>query len=249
MADGTSRHARVTQVATYLPETGMTTAAVEARIAEFNPGFTPPAGLIERLSGVRYRHVAPDHWLPSDLAVAAVTKLLDRSGVDIGDIDLLIFAATCADTVEPATAHIVADKLGARCPVFDVSNACNSVMNALEMADALIRTGAYDRVLIACGERTTLAAQWRLGGVDEFVAVGASHTVSDAGAAVLVEAGDEPGIMAHRFTAESGAWAATAVPIVRDERTGELVLGASRSGRWSSSPPWTGPTSHRCSTP
>ncbi|MGA5699445.1 3-oxoacyl-ACP synthase III family protein [Peterkaempfera bronchialis] len=222
---GAARHARVAEVATHLPEDGMTSAQVEARLAELNPGLVPPPGLIERLTGVRYRHLAPDDWMASDLAAAAVRKLLDSCGRDLADIDLLIFAATSADVIEPATAHIVAEKLGARCPVFDLSNACNSVVNAIEVADALICAGHYDRILIACGERVTLAAQWRLSGLDELFTVGASHTVSDAGAALLLEASDRPGVLAHRFTAESAAWPTTVVPVQRDRQTGVLTAG------------------------
>ncbi|MEU9305517.1 hypothetical protein [Streptomyces sp. NPDC048269] len=51
---------------------------------------------------------------------------------------------------EPAHAHIVAAKTGLPCPVFDVSNACNGVLNALEVADALIRCGRCRRILVAC---------------------------------------------------------------------------------------------------
>lgn len=220
MTQNTGRHTRIADVAVHLPEGGMATAEVEVRLAERNPDVELPAGLIERLTGVRYRHVAPDDWQASDLAAAASRKLLAATGRDIDDIDLLIFAATSADTIEPATAHIVADKLGARCPVFDLTNACNSVVNAIEVADALIRAGQYDRVLIACGERITPGARWRPRDLDDYINAVVSHTTSDAGAALLVEASDEAGILARRFTAESTAWRATAVPIVFDLENG-----------------------------
>ncbi|MGW2289515.1 hypothetical protein [Streptomyces phaeochromogenes] len=56
---------------------------------------------------------------------------------------------------EPATAHVVADKLGLRCPAFDLKNARNGVLNALEVADAFIRAGQYRRVLVATAEVST----------------------------------------------------------------------------------------------
>ncbi|GAA4033437.1 ketoacyl-ACP synthase III [Allokutzneria multivorans] len=212
------RHSRISQIAVHLPESGRTTEEVEARIAELNPGFEPPEGLIERFTGVRFRHIAPEDTQASDLAVAAIEKLFAAWGHGIDDVDLLIFAAASTDVIEPATAHIVSDKLGGSCPVFDVSNACSSVFNAIEVADALIKAGQYRRVLIACGERVSPGARYRgIATVDDFVHAGASHTVSDAGAALLVEASDEPGVIGHHSIANSSAWSATVVPLVHDK--------------------------------
>ncbi|WP_411153320.1 hypothetical protein [Streptomyces sp. A30] len=63
---------------------------------------------------------------------------------------------------EPVNGHVIAVKTGLTWPVFGVSNACNSVLNALEVADAFIRAGRYRRVLIACGEALGRLSQWTL---------------------------------------------------------------------------------------
>ncbi|MFB9907587.1 3-oxoacyl-ACP synthase III family protein [Allokutzneria oryzae] len=212
------RYSRISEIAVHLPEAGLTTEEVEALVAERNPGFEPPPGLVERFTGVRFRHTAPEGTMPSDLAVAAIEKLFAAWGHGIGDVDLMIFAAASMDVIEPATAHIISDKLGGGCPVFDVSNACNSVINAIEIADALIRTGSYNRILIACGERISEGARYRgIETMEDYVRAGASYTVSDAGAALLMEASDAPGVLMHRFTANSSAWSATVVPLTHDK--------------------------------
>ncbi len=102
----------------------------------------------------------PDDWQASDVAAAAARKLLADTGTDPGDIDLLLFAAASQDMIEPATSHMTADRLGLRCPAFDVKNACNSVLNALETAHALVAQGSYRRILIACGESPSRAVRW-----------------------------------------------------------------------------------------
>lgn len=56
----------------------------------------------------------------------------ERETLAPGEIDLLLFAPVSADVQEPVNVHIVAVKTGLTCPVFGVSNACNSVLNALE---------------------------------------------------------------------------------------------------------------------
>jgi 3-oxoacyl-[acyl-carrier-protein] synthase III len=74
----TRRYSRLAGVATYLPEPRLSTEELEARIREHSPAFDLPAGLIQRLTGVEYRHIRSPGWMASDLAVAAARKFVDR---------------------------------------------------------------------------------------------------------------------------------------------------------------------------
>lgn len=172
--------------------------------------MVPPRGLLERFTGVKGVHVRDQDQQASDLAVEAAAKVLATAGTDISDVDLLLFASSCQDLLEPATAHIVAAKLEATCPVFDVKNACNSVLNALQVARALIETGQHRTILITCGETPTLGTRWHLPDVRTLHSAAVGYTVSDAGAAMLLTAGPagehDPGILTTRFSAESAAW-------------------------------------------
>ncbi|WP_327048290.1 ketoacyl-ACP synthase III [Microbispora sp. NBC_01189] len=204
----TQSHTRLAGVAAYLPETTLSTAELEDRLADRNPTLDLPRGLIHAHSGVRRRHVALPHERPSDLAAHAARRVLEDNGLRAADLDLLVYAGVSSDAVEPATGHIVAAKIGACCPVFDVRNACNSVLNAIQVADALISAGRHRRVLVCCGELPTAGTPWTVADAEEYVTVAASYTVSDAGAALLLEAGAEPGVLAHRFSAYSAGWQA-----------------------------------------
>ncbi|WP_344612947.1 ketoacyl-ACP synthase III [Dactylosporangium salmoneum] len=203
-------------VAVHLPADRLSSRGVEERIAARSDGFAPPAGLIRRVSGVEHRHEMPDDWQASDLAVAAAQKVLAGSGTAPRDVDLLIFASASQDMVEPATAHIVAEKLGLGCPVFDVKNACNSVLNAMEIADALIAAGRYGRVLIAGGESPSRAVRWRVPDIAAFRTAFAGYTLSDAGAALLLCAADAvpggPGILGFGAAANSRVWDVGTLP-------------------------------------
>ncbi|WP_214411491.1 3-oxoacyl-ACP synthase III family protein [Sphaerisporangium fuscum] len=194
--------ARISGVATYLPERTLTSGEVEARIE----GYVPHRGVVERMTGIRRRHVAADGEQASDLAAAAAR------GLDHDDADLLIFASASQDMVEPATAHIVAAKLGLSCPVFDVKNACNSLLNGLQVAEALIRTGAHRKVLVCTGEVPSRAIRWRVADREQFVDAFAGYTLSDAGAAVLLTADQRRGIFYRDFSADSTAWAVGTLP-------------------------------------
>ncbi|MER7129685.1 3-oxoacyl-ACP synthase III family protein [Streptosporangium saharense] len=194
--------ARITGVATYLPPRTMTSAEVERRIE----GYVPHRGVIERMTGIRSRHVAEDDQQASDLAVEAAREL------DHADADLLIFASASQDMVEPATAHIVAAKLGLSCPVFDVKNACNSVLNGIQVAEALILTGAHRRVLVCSGEVPSRAVRWRVRDHAQFAESFAGYTLSDTGGAVMLSADDSRGIFYRDFAADSTAWAIGTLP-------------------------------------
>lgn len=199
-------------VAVHLPETRLTTQEVERRVADASNGFVSPPGLVRRLTGVEQICVMPDDWQASDLAAAAARKLLADTGTDPSSIDLHIFAAASQDMIEPATSHMVADRLGLRCPVFDVKNACNSVLNALETAKALIADGGYRRVLITSGESPSRAARWAVPDLRGFLASIPGYTLSDAGAALLVERAEQPGLLGFGFTADSSAWQVGTLP-------------------------------------
>lgn len=211
--------ARITGAASYLPAETSDSADVERRIAEASAvhGFRPRPHLIEAVSGIRRRHRAPDGWNASDLAVAATTKLLAETGTAAEELDLLLFASASQDMVEPATAHITAAKLGASCPVFDVKNACNSVLNAMQVAEGLILTGQYRKVLICSGEMPSLAVRWSVRDRVQFRQAFPGYTLSDAGAAILMEAGDREagdsaGIFHRVFSADSRAWDVGTLP-------------------------------------
>ncbi|WP_433327177.1 3-oxoacyl-ACP synthase III family protein [Spirillospora sp. CA-294931] len=204
--------ARIAGVAAYLPERTVTSAEVEARVEAESDGYRPLPTIVERMTGIRSRHVMRDDQQASDLAVEAARTLLAEQGRPPASIDLLIFGSASQDMVEPATAHIVAAKLGLGCPVFDVKNACNSFLNGVQMADALIRTGQHERVLVCTGESPSRAVRWKVRDRDQFADAFAGYTLSDGGAAMLLEAAPDGGIFYRDFAAVSSAWQVGTLP-------------------------------------
>lgn len=211
--------ARIVGVSAHLPSCRVSTEDVERRLVEASaPGAVPP-GVVERVTGVRWRHVAAPEENASDLAVAAAGKVLAAAGVAAADVDLLVFASASQDMVEPATAHIVGAALGTGCPAFDVKDACNSFLQGVGVADALIRVGRHRRVLVVTGETPSRAVRWSLTSRAQFVESVPGYTLSDGGAAMLLQAvdGDAPGrtegrIEFVRFAADSSAWAVGTLP-------------------------------------
>ncbi|WP_327341392.1 3-oxoacyl-ACP synthase III family protein [Streptomyces europaeiscabiei] len=205
------RHSTIRRVAVHVPEGRQSGTEIEDEIRSRNPGLHLRPGLLRQMYGFEERRVAPADAWPSDLAAAAARRLLDECGLGPEAVDLLVFASTSEDLVEPATAHVVADELGVTAPVFDVKNACNGVLNAVEIADALIRAGRYRRVLIATGERGSALSRLPVRDRDELALQLAAFTLGDLGAALLLEASDRPGLLGIRSFANSAGWRAATV--------------------------------------
>lgn len=168
-----------------------------------------PARIIEKLTGVKNTYRKDDGVNASDLAVNASRKALADAGLTIQQIDLLIFASASQDLIEPATAHIIAAGLGATCPVFDVKNACNSFVNGLQVADALIKQGVYKRVLVCTGETPSMAVRWSCNTKDEFARSFPGFSMSDTGGAVVLEGTDTDtptGLLSFEASANSEMW-------------------------------------------
>ncbi|MCS0638605.1 hypothetical protein NX801_23700 [Streptomyces sp. LP05-1] len=200
------RCAAVRQVAVEVPAGRQTAEEVEEDVRRRNPGIRLMPGVLRQTYGLEERRVAPAGTLPSDLAATAARSALDQAGLGPGAVDLLIFASASEDMEEPATAHVVADKLGVTAPVFDVKNACNGLLNALEIANSFIGAGRYSRVLVTTGERSSLLSRLPVRDRDELALMMPVFTRGDLGAALLVEESGRPGLLGGSFVANSAGW-------------------------------------------
>ncbi|GAA3773043.1 ketoacyl-ACP synthase III [Streptomyces coacervatus] len=204
-------HSTIRRVAVHAPAERQTGTEIEDEVRSRHPGLRLLPGLLRQMYGFEERRVAPADARPSDLAAAAARSLLDECGLGPDAVDLLVFASAGKDLEEPATAHVVADRLGVTAPAFDVQNACNGVLNALEIADAMIRAGRCRRVLIATGERGSMLSRLPARNRDELALLLPALTLGDLGAALLVEASERPGLIGVHFVANSAGWRAATV--------------------------------------
>jgi len=142
--------------------------------------------ILEEMTWVKQRYFVSDNEYPSDLSVQAGRECLEESEINKKDIDLLIFASASQDITEPATANIVQKWLWLECPVFDIKNACNSFLNAMDIADSLLESWKYENILIVSWETPSKAIKFDKEGREEFKNYFAGYTLWDAGAAMLL---------------------------------------------------------------
>jgi 3-oxoacyl-[acyl-carrier-protein] synthase-3 len=111
------------------------------------------------------------------------------------DIDLIVVATSTPDMVFPSVATMVQHKLGASgCPAFDVQAVCSGFIYALTVADSMIQTGSAKRALVIGSEIFSRILDFK----DRTTCV----LFGDGAGAVVLEASDQPGILASDLHAD-----------------------------------------------
>jgi len=116
---------------------------------------------IKERSGIAQRHIAADGEFTSDLAAAAARNALRHASVDPSEIDLIIVATTTPDLTFPSTATIVQEKLGIRQgAAFDLQAVCSGFIYAVHVADAMLKSGPYQNILVIGAETFSRILDW-----------------------------------------------------------------------------------------
>ena len=112
-------------------------------------------------TGIKQRHIAKPGTALSDLATEAARQALENAGVTAEEIDLIVLGTVTGDMKFPATACLVQAKLGAKnAAAFDLSAACSGFLYGLQVAEGLMVTAGYRRVLVIGGEVLSSMVNW-----------------------------------------------------------------------------------------
>lgn len=147
------RNAGIISIGSAVPEKVLTNADLE-KIVDTTDEW------IRNMTGIAERRIASDGEATSDYAARASRVALERAGLEPKDIDLIILATITGDMPFPATASIVQDMIGARCPAFDLSAGCSGWVYSLAVANGFITSGMYERVLVIGADLLTKIANW-----------------------------------------------------------------------------------------
>ena len=116
--------------------------------------------IVER-SGIRSRHVAGDGETTRSLGAEAARRALAHAGISAGEVDLIIVATATPDNTFPATATLIQADLGiTRGAAFDVQAVCSGFVYALTVADAMIKSGQAQCVLVIGSETFSRILDW-----------------------------------------------------------------------------------------
>ena len=116
---------------------------------------------IRTRTGIERRHFAEDGQTTSDLGMRAAQAALDKAGLSAADIDAVIVATSTPDLTFPSVATMIQSGLGIqRGFAYDVQAVCAGFVYALANADAMLRAGLADRLLVIGTETFSRIMDW-----------------------------------------------------------------------------------------
>jgi 3-oxoacyl-[acyl-carrier-protein] synthase-3 len=170
--------AAITAVGGYVPEYRLTNAELEKMVETNDEWIRTRTGIEER------RILKEEGKATSDLCVPAVEEILRKKNLDPKEIDCIICATVTPDMVFPATANIVAYKVGATNAFsYDMSAACSGFLYALSTGAAYIESGRYKKVIVIGADKMSAIIDY----TDRATCI----IFGDGAGAVLLEASTE----------------------------------------------------------
>lgn len=179
----------IESIGDYLPPTVVSSQEVLAGCVN-DPRFP-----LERITGIKERRMAGVKEFALDLSRKAIQACLDRSQYTAKDIDLVIccnishYDQPSRYSFEPSSAVKLHKEFGFdNAVVFDISNACAGVFTGIYLADAYLKAGTAERVMVVSGEyitHLTKTAQKEI--VDFKDPRMACLTLGDSGVALILE--------------------------------------------------------------
>lgn len=138
----------------YVPEKVLTNADLE-KIVDTNDEW-----IVSR-TGIKERHIADPETPVSELCYQAALKALEDAKVTPEEVDLIIVATVTPDYAFPATAGLVADRLGAKNAAgFDLSAACTGFLYGITTGAQFVTSGLYRTVLVIGADTLSKILNW-----------------------------------------------------------------------------------------
>lgn len=147
-------------------------------------------------TGIKQRRKAAPGEYTSQFAVRASREAIERAGIDVAEIDLILCATVTPDQILPATACLIQAELGAhKAAAMDIVAACSGFLYGLSLANSMIRDGQTKYALVIGAEILTRYVDY----TDRATCV---LFGDGAGAAIVGPVESERGILASRIRSD-----------------------------------------------
>ncbi len=171
---------KITGTGMCVPDRVVTNQDLEKRMDTSDEWIRQRSGIAER------RHVSEGET-PALLAERAARRAIAEAGLEPADVDCIILATLSGEADFPGTSFFLHDALGLEdIPCFDLRAQCSGFLYALSVANGLLRTGQYERMLLVGCEVHSTGLDFSTRGRDTAVLFG------DGAGAVVLEASRDP---------------------------------------------------------
>jgi len=145
-----------------------------------------------------------------DLAETAGREAIEKAGIRPDQIGAVLVSTISNVAVTPSMSSLLAERLGVSpAPAYDISAACAGYTYGIAQADALIRAGAADYVLVVGAEKLSQYVDAN----DRSI----SFLLGDGAGAAVVGPADEPGISATIWGSDGSKWDAVGMNATFEE--------------------------------
>lgn len=154
---------------------------------------------IRQRTGIITRRRASANRSLMDMAVEASTEAISKAGISPGDIGAVLFSTITHPHQTPSAAALLADLVGANpAPAYDISAACAGYCYGIAQADAIVRSGMAEYVLVVGGEKLSDF----IDPTDRTI----SFLLGDGAGAAIVGPSDTPGISPTVWGSDGSNW-------------------------------------------
>ena len=188
-----ARHARILGVGGYRPERVVPNSELVTRIDSSDEWIRDRSGIISR------RRAAPDESI-IDMAEHAARDALAAAGLEPSQVGAIVIATVTHLMSTPAAAPMLAERLGIRCPAFDVSAACAGYCYGISLAHDMVRGGSADHVLVIGVEK--------LSDFTDYDDRGSAFIFGDGAGAAVVGPSETAGIGPTVWGSDGAQWRA-----------------------------------------
>lgn len=187
-------YAAITGVGCYLPDYVLTNDELSRMVDTSDEWIMTRIGIKER------RIQKEEGKATSDMGAAAIHKLLRKTGVRPEEIDLVLCATVTPDMRFPATACLIADKVGAKNAfAFDINSGCSGFVFALSTAAHYVESGRYKKVVLVGAEK--------MSSMVDYTDRATCPIFGDGAAAVLIEPTTEKlGVLDEELYSDGSGW-------------------------------------------
>ena len=153
---------------------------------------------IQERTGIKERRYVEKGVGSSDLAIPATEQALATAGLQVSDIELIIFATSTPDFYAPGAGCLLQEKMGFNeIGALDIRVQCSGFIYGMSIAEQYIKTGTFKNILLIGAEVQSTAMDLTDSGRDTAVIFG-----DGAGAVVISATDDDRGILSTHMHSE-----------------------------------------------